>query len=66
MANPCEISICLPSRQALGGRFPAADGRHDSATWPSIWPTPSALPPYSGTSEGIGFPGIDSLGYWSW
>ena len=49
-----------------GGRFLVADGQHDFTILPYVWPVPLALPPYPGASEGIGLPGIDSLGCWSW
>ena len=58
-------SVRLPDEPA-GGRFPTANGRHDSTTRPSIWHVPPASPPYPSASEGIGLPGIDSLGFWSW
>ena len=58
-------SVRLPN-EPIGGRFPTADGRHNSATQPSVWPAPPALPPYPGANEGIGLPGIDSMGCWSW
>ena len=50
--------VRLPDDPA-GGRFPTADGWPDSTTQPSVWPVPPTLPPYPGTSEGIGLPGID-------
>ena len=58
-------SVCL-SDEPVGGRFPAIDGQHDSAIWPSVWLIPTALPPYPGASEGIGLPGVDSLGCCLW
>ena len=58
-------SVRLPDDPA-GGHFLTADGRHDSATQPFVWPVPPTLPPYPGASKGIGLPGIDSLGCWSW
>ena len=54
-------SVRLADKPA-GGHFPTADGQHGSATQPSVWPVPPALAPYPGASEGIGLPGIDSLG----
>ena len=59
------LSVRLPNELA-GGRFHAVDGRHDFATRPSVWPAPPALPPYPSANEGIGLPGIDSMGCWSW
>ena len=58
-------SVRFPDEPA-GSRFPDADGQHDSAIRPSVWHVPPTLPPYPGANEGIGLPGIDSLGCWSW
>ena len=50
--------VRLPD-EPIGGRFPAANGQHDSATRSSVWLVPLALPPYPGASKRIGLPGID-------
>ena len=55
-----------PPGEPTGGRFLAADGQHGSAIRPYVWLVPPALPPYPSVSEGIGLPGIDSLGCLSW
>ena len=57
-------SVRLPDESA-GGRFLAADGRHDFATRPFVWPIPPSLPPYPVANEGIDPRWIDSLDYWS-
>ena len=44
-------SVHLPYEYA-GGRFLVADGRHDSATRPSVLHVPPALPPYPVANEG--------------
>ena len=54
-------SVRLPD-EPVGSCFPIADGQHDSTIRPFVWLVPPALPPYFGASEGIGLPGIDSLG----
>ena len=58
-------SIRLPD-EPVGGHFPVTNGQHNSAIRPFVWLVPPALPPYPSASEGIGLPGIDSLGCWSW
>ena len=54
-------SVRLPDEPA-SGRFLTADGQQGSAIRPSVWHVPPALPLYPSSSEGIGLPGIDSLG----
>ena len=58
-------SVRFPDEPA-SGRFLAADGQHGPVIRPSVCHVPPTLPPFPDTSEGIGLPGIDSLGCWSW
>ena len=51
--------------ESAGGCFLAADGRHDFATLPSVWPIPPTLPPYPNANEGTDPRWIDSLDCWS-
>ena len=57
--------VRLPD-EPTGGRFLTIDGQHGSATRPSVWPAPPALPPYPDANEGTGLLWIDSLVCWSW
>ena len=54
-----------PPDEPVSGHFPIIDGQHGSTIQPSVWFVPPALPPYPGTNERIGLPGIDSLDCWS-
>ena len=55
-------AVHLPNEPA-DGHFPVVVGQHDSATRPSVWHVPPALPPCPDTSEAISLPEIDC---WSW
>ena len=46
-----------PLSESAGGRFLAVDYQHGFAIRPSVWPIPSALPPYLSASEGLVFEG---------
>ena len=50
-----------PLGESPSGRFPAANGQHDSAVPPFIWHVPPASPPYLGASDGTDLRGTDSL-----
>ena len=54
-----------PLGESADGLFTVADGQHDSAVQPSVWPAPHTSPPYPGASEGTDLQGTDSLGCWS-
>ena len=50
-----------PLGEFEGSHFPTTDGQHGFVVRPSVWPVPSASPPYPGASEGTDLRGTDSL-----
>ena len=50
------------SNKLAGNRSLVADGQHDSAIQPYVWPVLLASLPYLDASEGTGVQGTDLLG----